>query len=303
MPTPIYPKDIYEKLGISRTQYYEGFKELIKMGYIVPEDYLTFYARRQSPKLDQYYNQDYIVQGEKDYPYEGTKEIYCIFNNSTAMDIIKRLKSYPAIQLWFFFIANKQGYEFYLSPSYVKKQISLPESSYHKGIHILIDNGFLVQQTQCYYIFEEEGNGDYQVFGEQYAPSLENCEREKKEQLKSALFHTRMAYIPHDYSLIKQANGLTGIYKIEDKLSKKIYIGQSINIGQRWMQHIRGFKNRKPEGLHKNYPFLKLENLEFSIIELCDKTQLNSCEIYWIDYFDSYHQGLNKTLGGQGKHY
>ena len=166
LPTPIYPKDIYEKLGISRTQYYEGFKELIKMGYIVPEDYLTFYARRQSPKLDQYYNQDYIIQGEKDYPCEGTKEIYCIFNNSTAMDIIKRLKSYPAIQLWFFFIANKQGYEFYLSPSYVKKQISLPESSYHKGIHVLIDNGFLVQQTQCYYIFEEEGNGDYQVFGD-----------------------------------------------------------------------------------------------------------------------------------------
>ena len=35
---------------------------------------------------------------------------------------------------------------------------------------------------------------------------------------------------------------MTGIYKIENKINGKIYIGQSINIERRWSEHCRKSK-------------------------------------------------------------
>lgn len=36
-----------------------------------------------------------------------------------------------------------------------------------------------------------------------------------------------------------------GIYKIENKINKKVYIGQSINIEMRWKNHIRNYNLNK----------------------------------------------------------
>lgn len=41
-----------------------------------------------------------------------------------------------------------------------------------------------------------------------------------------------------------------------------------------------------------------ISNFTFEIIEECDKQSLNEREIYWIEYYDSFHNGYNMTIGG-----
>lgn len=94
-----------------------------------------------------------------------------------------------------------------------------------------------------------------------------------------------------------------GIYKIENKLNGKVYIGQSINIEERWKKHRTISNNINHEC--KNYPLYRsiykngLDNFDFSIIEECLEDKLNEREIYWIKYYNSYiPNGYNQTLGG-----
>ncbi len=44
------------------------------------------------------------------------------------------------------------------------------------------------------------------------------------------------------------------------------------------------------------------ENFQIEAIEECDNEVLNEREIYWISEKDSYHNGYNATLGGDGVH-
>jgi hypothetical protein len=37
------------------------------------------------------------------------------------------------------------------------------------------------------------------------------------------------------------------------------------------------------------------------LIEECPLEELAKKEIYWIGYYDTYHNGYNATLGGDGK--
>lgn len=43
-----------------------------------------------------------------------------------------------------------------------------------------------------------------------------------------------------------------------------------------------------------------IENFTFEIIEECSEEQLNNRERYWIAYYDTYHNGYNRTVGGEG---
>lgn len=38
-------------------------------------------------------------------------------------------------------------------------------------------------------------------------------------------------------------------------------------------------------------------------IEECDDSSLDSREVFWIQYYDSYKNGYNATIGGDGKAY
>lgn len=91
-----------------------------------------------------------------------------------------------------------------------------------------------------------------------------------------------------------------GIYKYTNKTNGKIYIGQSTNIHKRYIQHIYDSKHRpeKSTGIDKAIAKYGIENFEFEIIEECPVEQLNDREKYWIEYYNSYHQGYNCSLGG-----
>lgn len=97
---------------------------------------------------------------------------------------------------------------------------------------------------------------------------------------------------------------MIGIYKITNELNNKCYIGQSINIETRWLQHIYEGKHNTQKG--KLYPAMYIDGIEhfiFEVIEECQlvKEELDNRERYWINYYDSFNNGYNSTLGGQGE--
>ncbi len=98
---------------------------------------------------------------------------------------------------------------------------------------------------------------------------------------------------------------ICGIYKIENKINNKIYIGQSIDIMHRWDQHKMDAFNESLTQKYRSalYSAIRkygLQNFKFEIIEQCNKTDLNIREIYWIKYYNSNNPnfGYNLTSGG-----
>lgn len=101
-------------------------------------------------------------------------------------------------------------------------------------------------------------------------------------------------------------NTICGIYKIENLVDNKVYIGQSINIkGSRWPAHLHMLKNNIHYNRHLQNAWNKYgkENFEFSIIEECNMDRLDEIEMYYIDLYKSYlpEFGYNCNLGGQGE--
>ena len=90
---------------------------------------------------------------------------------------------------------------------------------------------------------------------------------------------------------------ICGIYKITNIINNKCYIGQSVDIENRWKAHLRAVEHPK-YAIHKAIKKYGITNFSFEIIELCDKENLNKLEQKWIQYFDAYNNGYNETIGG-----
>ena len=88
-----------------------------------------------------------------------------------------------------------------------------------------------------------------------------------------------------------------GIYKIENKLNGKVYIGQSINIEERWKQHKRNY-SFLTSNFYKAIQEFGINNFNWFIIEECNKKELNEKEKYWINFYDSINNGYNMKIGG-----
>ena len=76
----------------------------------------------------------------------------------------------------------------------------------------------------------------------------------------------------------------TGIYRITNARNSKCYVGQAVDIGDRWRQHIRRALNAEPRTQNKLYPAMYkegLQNFTFEIIEECSRDKLNEREDYW----------------------
>jgi group I intron endonuclease len=94
------------------------------------------------------------------------------------------------------------------------------------------------------------------------------------------------------------------IYKIENKLNGKKYIGQTINLEKRIKNHL-SFSKTENKSYLNNKLYLELKNYSFNNFkwEIIDKVstqeEANKKEIYWINYFDSINTGLNTRKGGK----
>lgn len=94
------------------------------------------------------------------------------------------------------------------------------------------------------------------------------------------------------------------IYKIENKINNKVYIGKTLyTIERRWEQHKNNSKSEKLKHLplYTAMNIYGIENFEISEIEKVeDYKNLSEREMYWIEQNNSYLKGYNCTLGGDG---
>lgn len=98
-------------------------------------------------------------------------------------------------------------------------------------------------------------------------------------------------------------NIMSGIYCIENSITNKKYIGQSINIDDRWSKH----KSELSHDMHDN-EYLQNAwnkygegNFKFYVLECCNKAELDEKENYYINLHNTLNRnyGYNLKSGGQ----
>lgn len=95
---------------------------------------------------------------------------------------------------------------------------------------------------------------------------------------------------------------ISGIYCIENMINYKKYVGKSNNIYKRWYDEKLGLDKKYFHNIHLQRAWDKYgsASFKFYIIETCDERALSEREQFWINELDSYHNGYNQTLGGEG---
>ena len=96
---------------------------------------------------------------------------------------------------------------------------------------------------------------------------------------------------------------ICGIYKITNLLTEQCYIGQSVNISDRWKQHCKcglGIEASATNVLYNSMQRDKIWNFSFELLEECSRDLLNEKEAFWINMYQSNIYGLN-TLKGISK--
>lgn len=94
------------------------------------------------------------------------------------------------------------------------------------------------------------------------------------------------------------------IYKITNKINNKIYIGLTTRtVEHRWYQHLYNAVNY-PHLTFKLYNSMRkygIENFEITELEEINSfDHLLEREQYWINYYNSFINGYNMSLGGEG---
>jgi len=88
-----------------------------------------------------------------------------------------------------------------------------------------------------------------------------------------------------------------GIYKIIHVDSGRTYVGQSVDIGNRWKQHAKRGAGAEVLTANKLYPAMLefgIEAFHFEVIEeITDSNKLNEAEKYWQNYFKAQEFGYS----------
>jgi len=89
----------------------------------------------------------------------------------------------------------------------------------------------------------------------------------------------------------------SGIYKIENTINGKVYIGSAIDIEKRWREHRHHLSNGSAsDKFQKAWNKYGSKSFTFSIVEYTEKEILILREQYWIGFFDAVSNGYNTCL-------
>lgn len=84
----------------------------------------------------------------------------------------------------------------------------------------------------------------------------------------------------------------------------KYYIGRSLNMLDRYNIHCRDLRNNAHHNIHLQNAYKKYgEYPSVYVLEVPQISELSDKEIYWIEEFDSFNSGYNRTGGGEGAGY
>ena len=90
----------------------------------------------------------------------------------------------------------------------------------------------------------------------------------------------------------------SGIYTITNIANGKIYIGQAIDIFDRWIEHKCSLRNQYFENdrLQKAWNKYGEESFKFEVLEQWDKEFLDSMEHYWCLLLKSHNRKYGYNL-------
>lgn len=91
-------------------------------------------------------------------------------------------------------------------------------------------------------------------------------------------------------------NKVSGIYKITCVNNGKIYIGKSVDVANRWAEHIKSSLEIGTIAKNQLYTLMKekgAENFTFELLEEVNKDKLLERESYWIKFYETDSYGLN----------
>ena len=90
------------------------------------------------------------------------------------------------------------------------------------------------------------------------------------------------------------------IYKIENLVNGKVYIGQTISFKSRKSTHLSELRNGKKLNIKLQNAWDKYgeDNFVFKMIGRYDISELDCMEIYFVKVYDSFKNGYNMTTGG-----
>ena len=94
----------------------------------------------------------------------------------------------------------------------------------------------------------------------------------------------------------------SGIYKITRIKTGEVYIGQAVNISDRWSNHCKsalGVGTLASSQLHRVMREDGPEQFTWEVLEETPKEKLKERESYYIDFYDSKTYGLNTIRGEQ----
>lgn len=92
----------------------------------------------------------------------------------------------------------------------------------------------------------------------------------------------------------------SGIYKITNVKTKECYIGQAVNISDRFKQHCKaacGIDTPAGNKLYKAMQEYGIQNFSWEVLEPVPAVQLNEKEAYYINLYDSKNYGYNSNIG------
>ena len=93
---------------------------------------------------------------------------------------------------------------------------------------------------------------------------------------------------------------ITGIYKITNLENGMCYVGQSVDIAERWKQHIKRGIGADPATQNKLYPAMLeqgVENFTFELLEECPGAQLTEREKFYTDFYKAQEFGYSIKKG------
>lgn len=89
------------------------------------------------------------------------------------------------------------------------------------------------------------------------------------------------------------------IYLIVNQINGKVYVGQTNDFFRRKSEHLNKSKTFKTK-LYNAIRKYGEENFEFFIMEEVTEETKDAKEMYYIKFFDTFKNGYNSTVGGEG---
>ena len=97
-------------------------------------------------------------------------------------------------------------------------------------------------------------------------------------------------------------NKVCGIYKITNLNTQQCYIGQSVDVAQRWKDHTKCGLGIDAPATNKLYKAMQEDGVwsfSFELMEKCSREELNEKERLWIEMYQTDKFGYNATKGNK----